>query len=148
MARITLHLHNATDIKTLPSAENFNAWVDLSYQEDEETEVSIRLIDIEEMSELNEQYRKKSGPTNVLSFPDDDEFSDEHYLGDIAICAPIVNQEAIDQGKSPMDHWAHMSIHAMLHLQGFDHVDEKEAKVMESLERALLDKIGVSDPYQ
>lgn len=115
------------------------------------TEVTIRIVGIEEMTYLNTTYRHKTGPTNVLSFP----FSmpkeagiDLSILGDIVICADVVNQEAILQNKPAEAHWAHMVVHGVLHLLGYDHVKEEEAKIMEALEVEVLTKLGFPDPYR
>jgi probable rRNA maturation factor len=114
-----------------------------------ETEISVRLVDTGEMAALNMDYRGRTGPTNVLSFP-------AHLppelglplLGDIVICAPVVRAEATAQGKSPRAHWAHMAVHGTLHLLGYDHVDEAGAAAMESLESAILADLGFPCPYR
>ena len=114
------------------------------------TEVTLRIVDLDEMTLLNEGYRRKKGPTNVLSFPfnmPDGVDMDTPILGDVIICAPIVNQEAIDQQKAANAHWAHMVIHGVLHLQGYDHETEEEATLMESLEINLLKTQGFPNPY-
>jgi probable rRNA maturation factor len=100
---------------------------------------------------LNERYRNKPGPTNVLAFPAEDmplPDSEPRQLGDIAICAAIVAREAEEQGKTREAHWAHIVIHGCLHLAGFDHEAESDAREMESREAALLAELGVADPYQ
>ncbi len=108
----------------------------------------IRLLDAPESAALNQQYRGKSGPTNVLSFglnaPWDQQTT---YLGDILICAPVVIHEAQAQGKSVRAHCAHMVVHGVLHLRGYDHLNEHEATVMEALERRILNQLAYSDPY-
>ncbi len=115
-------------------------------------EVTIRLVDTPEITALNTQYRQKSKPTNVLSFPFDMppeslEDGEIQILGDIVICAKIVNQEAIEQGKSPTAHWAHMVIHGTLHLLGYDHETETDATTMEAIEITLLESMGFPNPY-
>jgi len=138
-----------------PDDESFSRWVTetLASQADQcaanlQPEVSIRINDEAEMSALNERYRHKSGPTNVLSFPADlpPEIC-SGLLGDIVICAPVVEREAKEQHKSVISHWAHMTVHGTLHLLGFDHVEESDANTMESLERYLLVGMGYPDPY-
>jgi len=124
--------------------------------------LSLRIVDISEMQALNHQFRQKTKPTNVLSFPNTDyaiepqldrsiphsiPWDNEYYLGDIILCAPIIEQEAKDQNKSLEHHWAHMIVHGVLHLLGYDHVEEKQAEEMESLEISILQKIGFSNPY-
>ena len=97
---------------------------------------------------LNRDYRGKDCPTNVLSFPMElpEEFN-MPMLGDLVICAPVVAREAEEQGKSPESHWAHMVVHGVLHLQGYDHQNSAEAEEMESLERRILAGLGYPDPY-
>ncbi len=120
-------------------------------KQSEPIELTIRIVDLNEMTELNSTYRGKKKPTNVLSFP----FSsppgitlDIPILGDIVICAPIVNQEAIDQHKSQASHWAHMIIHGILHLQGYDHETDDEATLMETQEIETMKMLGFSNPYE
>lgn len=114
-------------------------------------EVTIRIVDTAEMTELNEQYRHKKGPTNVLSFPFDmpEELKNETpILGDIIICADVVNREANEQQKTRDAHWAHMIVHGTLHLLGYDHETEAEAAIMEPNEIAILQTLGFNNPYQ
>lgn len=113
-------------------------------------EVTIRIVDIPEMTALNEGFRHKTGPTNVLSFPADlPDAAKQAYpvLGDIVICADIVNREAAEQGKTENSHWAHMVIHGVLHLLGHDHVKDDEAEQMETLEIKLMQQLGFANPY-
>lgn len=139
-----------------PDDESFSRWVitTLEVQADKCTpnrapEISIRINNETEMSALNERYRLKIGPTNVLSFPADlPPEIDSGLLGDIVICAPVVEREAKDQGKSVASHWAHMTVHGTLHLLGFDHIEAVEAEHMENLETRLLLSMGFPDPYQ
>ena len=114
-----------------------------------QTELSIQVIDETAMQTLNHQFRDKNKPTNVLSFPYEPMPGVTlDLLGDIALCAPVIQQEAAEQGKSLMDHWAHMLVHGMLHLRGFDHIEDEEAEVMEALEIELLAKHGIQNPYE
>ena len=111
-------------------------------------ELSIRITDIEEAARLNERYRAKSGPTNVLSFPADiPDVAQSGLIGDLVICAPVVLKEASEQHKSAQAHWAHLVIHGLLHLLGHDHQTDPEAAAMEALETRLLQHFGFSDPY-
>lgn len=115
-------------------------------------EVTLRIVDSDEMTTLNSRYRHKQGPTNVLSFPnDEDEINIDdlthRFLGDIVICAEVVNQEALDQHKSNQAHWAHMVIHGVLHLLGYDHVEESDAHLMEETEINILKRLGFPNPY-
>ncbi|EED31350.1 putative metalloprotease H16_A0526 [gamma proteobacterium NOR5-3] len=112
-------------------------------------EAALRIVDAKEMQQLNAQYRGKDRPTNVLSFPADlpaDVTLD--LLGDIVICAPVVQEEAATQGKPLAAHWDHMLIHGVLHLLGFDHESDAEATHMELLETQALATLGWPCPYQ
>lgn len=115
-------------------------------------ELAIRIVNEEEGSCLNETYRGKAGPTNVLSFP----FAPPEalpsdlqvpLLGDIIICAPVVKKQALEQNKPEKNHWAHLTVHGTLHLLGYDHVNNEEANIMEDLEVIILNKLGFPDPY-
>jgi probable rRNA maturation factor len=105
-----------------------------------------------ESQELNHQYRGKNKPTNVLSFPFEipehlPEGVEIELLGDLIICAPVVEREAQEQNKALLAHWAHMTLHGCLHLLGYDHIEDKEAEEMESLEIEILQKMGFPNPY-
>lgn len=108
-------------------------------------ELCIRIVDEAESAALNQRYRKKNGPTNVLAFPLD--INPFGLLGDLAICAKVVRKEACEQGKTVTAHFSHMVVHGVLHLLGFDHQTEKQALEMESLEIKFLQKLGFSNPY-
>ncbi len=110
----------------------------------------IRLVDSNEMADLNARYRHKQGPTNVLSFEADVVAPDsgERLLGDVVICAPVVTAEAQLQHKSTADHFAHLVVHGVLHLCGYDHETAEEAQVMERTEVAILSGLGIDDPYR
>jgi probable rRNA maturation factor len=135
----------------VPTAEDIRHWIGAAlagHTTRELVEVSVRLVDEAEMAQLNETYRGKKGTTNVLSFPADLPAElDLPLLGDIVICAPVVAAEAAQQGKSASAHWAHMTIHGTLHLLGYDHIDEDDATVMETLESAILGQLNYSCPY-
>lgn len=144
----------ASDCSGLPDNDVLIKWADLAAAQRGSAELVIRLVDEEESAELNETYRQKKGPTNVLSFPFEmpeelpsDAISDD-ILGDLVICAPVVAKEAKEQGKPVLSHWAHMVIHGCLHLQGYDHVNEDDALVMEAIEIGLLSSIGINNPYE
>lgn len=112
-------------------------------------EVYIRIVNEAESAELNQRYRGKIGSTNVLSFPCEvPEGVPNHVLGDLVICAPVVEREAIEQGKPPHAHWAHMVVHGLLHLQGYDHQADSDAEIMEAKEILLLDGLGFLNPYE
>lgn len=111
-------------------------------------EICIKIVTKEESQYLNNTYRQKNKPTNVLSFPSEiPDFVDSPLLGDLAICESVVKKEAQQQNKAVFDHWAHLTIHGCLHLLGFDHIENDEAEAMESLEIMLLTKLGIASPY-
>lgn len=147
---ITLDLQIACQNQHLPSADDFQKWLDcalLPYNKP--FELTIRLVDTQESQALNQQYRGKDKPTNVLSFPFEVPDGVElDLLGDLVICADIVEQEANEQHKTLNHHWAHMVIHGCLHLLGFDHITDDEAEEMEALEVKLLASLQIADPYQ
>ena len=146
---IDLDLQIASDSAHLPTQTDFRRWAEAALNGHDGAELTIRVVDEAESAELNEGYRHKQGPTNVLSFP----FEAPPgvalpLLGDIIICAPVVERQAAEQGKAPAAHWAHMVVHGCLHLLGYDHIDETEAQEMESLETDLLSGLGYPDPYE
>ena len=139
-----------------PARQELAGWVRRALREafDEspaDVEVSVRVVDANEMRGLNREYRGRDYATNVLSFPagDIDGLPAEaaRLLGDIVICADVVNAEAAEQGKLREHHWAHMLVHGTLHLIGHDHREEAEAAVMEALEKRVLKRYGLADPY-
>lgn len=141
----------------VPDASSIEQWVAcvLTSQLDSEhfPEVSIQVVDEATISELNQTYRHKSGPTNILSFPFEappglPEEEAQSMLGDIIVCAQVVSREAEEQGKELKAHWAHMVVHGVLHLLGYDHLDDEEAEAMESLEIQLLSELAFPNPYQ
>ncbi|NLY13370.1 MAG: rRNA maturation RNase YbeY [Gammaproteobacteria bacterium] len=148
---IELDLQIASSASQLPSHADFLAWCSLALrQRTQPSELTIRLVDSAEGLELNSTWRGKDYATNVLSFPADipDGILDIPLLGDLVICVPVVEQEAVEQNKIRLAHWAHLVIHGCLHLLGYDHIEDTEAEEMESLERQLLAEIGYPDPYR
>lgn len=147
---IKIDLQNDTDLSGVPDVNQFQQWVSVSLQQDyDNLEQTIRIVDEDESQALNKTYRGKDRPTNVLSFVAEDcAYLDYQCLGDLVICAPVVEQEARQQHKTLMAHWAHMVVHGMLHLQGYDHLTEQDAGEMEALEIDILSKLGHTNPYQ
>lgn len=143
-------IQRSEKIGSVPSDDEITCWVKLVLRHQRcSASVSVRLVDEVEITSLNTQYRERNEPTNVLSFPCD--LSDEsgmRILGDIVVCEPVVTREALEQGKNPSDHWAHIIIHGLLHLLGFDHIENQQAEEMEGLEVSLLREMDVCDPYQ
>jgi len=143
-------------IEEPPPSNLLQEWAQAAWQGAESAEpfVSLRIVSAQESQQLNNDYRAKNKPTNVLSFPMqmDEAFSmpeilSEIMLGDLAICAEVVASEAQQQQKTLFSHWAHMVVHGMLHLQGFDHIDDAQAEEMESLESQIMQQLGFADPY-
>jgi len=134
---------------TQPDQEQIQRWVDAALDGfNEDTEIVVRIVDEQESAELNEQYRHKHGPTNILSFPVKvPECVELNLLGDLVVCAPVLEKEALDQHKSLSDHWAHIIVHGILHLLGYDHIDDDEAELMESKEITILNKLNIKNPY-
>ena len=147
---ITIDLQNESNSSSIPDIQLITHWVSAALTADYSVlEQTIRIVDESESQQLNKSYRAQDKPTNVLSFPaDDSSYLDYVHLGDLVICAPIVEQEAQQQQKSLVAHWAHMVVHGMLHLQGFDHIEEEDALKMESLEIEILAGLGHTNPYQ
>lgn len=111
---------------------------------DKNAEITIRIVDNDESINLNNIYRKKKYPTNVLSFLVDDEVN---LIGDIVLCAPVIEKEALEQSKKLEAHYAHLIIHGALHLYGYDHENKKDADIMEAKEIKILTKLGYKNPY-
>ncbi len=145
-AEIELQLKTAA--VNLPISDDFKQWASAALRDTHKNSVVIRLVDSDESRQLNRDYRGVDKPTNVLSFPYEApaEIADE-FLGDMIICAPVVEQEARQQNKPLKAHWAHMVVHGMLHLQGYDHQGDEQAEEMERLEGEILATLGFPDPY-
>lgn len=136
------------DDESLPAYEQLSLWASKALQGDSLAHIGVRIVDENESQNLNHQYRGKNKPTNVLSFPMElPEDIEESILGDLVICAPLVEAEAVEQNKSSEERWAHMVIHGVLHLQGFDHLTDEQADEMETLEIKYLEELGYKNPY-
>lgn len=155
MSTVDLHIDIAVDNQYVPQESQFSEWIqtalNLAIINPKVTaqEVCIRIVSSEESATLNETYRKKNGPTNVLSFhyhpiPG----HEDNSLGDLAICAEVVSNEAHAQKKTLDAHWAHMTIHGILHLLGYDHIQDADAQRMEQLEIDILKSLGYTNPYE
>ena len=146
--RAKIDLQNDESLTNLPVQQDFETWVNAALvQKFDNLEQTIRLVGEAESRALNSQYRAKNAPANVLSFTVENDYLDYECLGDLVICAPIVEQEAQQQGKPLPAHWAHMVIHGMLHLQGYNHQNAAEADEMEALEAKILSTLGYTNPY-
>lgn len=133
----------------VPAANTLRRWalVALANRGREAAELTIRIVDRDEGAYLNEHYRGVRGATNVLAFPMEGSVQERTLLGDIVICAPVVSDEAEIQRKPPSNHWAHLVVHGVLHLLGYDHQTPEQAGEMEELERRILGNLGYPDPY-
>ena len=134
-----------------PDAQQIRGWVAAVFTTLERSPLAltVRVVGEEEMTKLNQRHRGRNQPTNVLSFPIEPlPGMGRDLLGDVVICGPVVDREAAIQHKLPMSHWAHMVVHGMLHLFGYDHESDQEATAMETLEKSVLKGLGYSDPYQ
>ncbi|MBK1695284.1 rRNA maturation RNase YbeY [Chromatium weissei] len=154
MTTLELDLQLATECAELPSLAQFEQWVIAALAETRKrAELTIRIVDEQESAMLNRTYRGIDRPTNVLSFPfelppgiaPDDSIAD--LLGDIVICAAVLEREAREQKKMLIAHWAHLVVHGVLHLRGFDHLDDSEAERMETLETRILRNLEFPSPY-
>lgn len=146
---VTVDLQIAYDGQ-VPELALFQKWAEAALQEDvtEDCELSIRLVEVAESAELNLTYRAKSGPTNVLSFPFDSPIPmTPTLLGDLVICVPVVEKEALDQAKQLEHHWAHLVVHGCLHLLGYDHIENDQAEEMEAFEIEILQTLAIDNPY-
>ena len=142
MQKLKLAVQYASILTNLPSRSQFRLWAKAAIRVD--TEATIRVVDEVEGRGLNKTYRGKDYATNVLTFPLTEE---PHLMGDIIICAHVVAAEALAQNKSLEAHYAHLTVHGILHLHGYDHEIEAQAELMESLETAIVSKLGYADPY-
>jgi probable rRNA maturation factor len=149
-ARLEVAVQNAVSTTSVPSRAHIRKWVAAALR-GARGEVTVRIVDPDESARLNLQYRRRRGATNVLSFVGHGENSmpsrELPPLGDVVICAEIVEREAREQRKSLDAHWAHIVVHGALHLLGYDHLTEVEAESMEKRERELLARLGYPDPY-
>ena len=153
---LNLDLQNASSAEDIPGEAQVLDWLQQAMaviENDSDTALTVRVVDTDEGRELNLTWRGKDYPTNVLSFPFEmpeglpPEALDP-YLGDLVLCAPVVSQEAQEQNKQLDAHWAHLLVHGLLHLLGYDHQSDAEAEVMEALETRVVTRLGYAPPYQ
>ena len=137
-----LTVQYATRARLVPTAKDFRQWIDAAIAD--EARITVRLVGAAEGRSLNRDYRGRDYPTNVLTFVLED---GPPYDGDLALCAPVVSREAREQGKDVIAHYAHLTIHGVLHLQGYEHERVPEAVAMEKLETRILKRLGYPDPY-
>ncbi|MDA9007974.1 rRNA maturation RNase YbeY [Porticoccaceae bacterium] len=146
---LIVDIQMASASEEAPDPQSIERWIGAAIgNQRESTELSVRIVDAEEGQALNEQFRGSTGATNVLSFPFENESPEPlPLIGDIVICAPVVAKEAREQNKALDAHWAHMMIHGVLHLLGYDHQNENDANLMESLETEIMQGLGFPPPY-
>lgn len=147
---LTTELQLCSVARDVPREESIRRWADAAFTaaSQGDAEVTIRVVDREEGAALNRTFRNGERATNVLSFDySDDPHVPSGLLGDIVICAPVVSEEATRQEKDAAAHWAHMVVHGVLHLCGYDHVQDEDAAAMEALEARILSRLGFPDPY-
>ena len=164
---IEVELQNPYEYSDLPKESDFQLWVSAAVQEKQLQQskaclsVVVRVVDEEEGLKLNHTYRNKNSTTNVLSFPYEapelallDEIPElaealdaETHLGDLVLCKAVIEKEALEQNKSALQHWAHLIVHGTLHLQAYDHLNDKDAEEMETLEVNILKELGFDNPY-
>ena len=147
---INLDVQYELDAPGLPEQEQVRRWVTAALEgcAKPEADIVVRIVDEAEITVLNREFRGKDAPTNVLSFPAGAMPGVEHnMLGDVVVCAPVVVGEAVVQHKDLEAHWAHMVIHGVLHLSGYDHIDDDDAEKMESRETVIMQALGYADPW-
>lgn len=147
--KVSVYLQKQVKMSHIPSKQQFEHWAQAALiKKKTPVEVTLRIVDSAESAQLNEKYRHKKGPTNVLSFTYSPiPGADHDSMGDLVLCADLVKQEAHCEHKTIVSHWAHLLIHGLLHLQGYDHEQPDEAKVMETLETKIMEKLGFPNPY-
>jgi probable rRNA maturation factor len=149
--RLDLTVACAAPRRGVPASASFRRWVEAALagaRHRRPAELSIRIVGAREGRALNRQYRGKDYATNVLSFPVElPRGIVSPLLGDLVIAAPVVAREAREQGKTPRDHYAHLTVHGTLHLLGYDHQNDADAERMEALETRILASLGIADPY-
>lgn len=158
-ARVHVELQRACEVGSVPAPGEIRAWIEAAvdaagaWDDRRDCEIVVRVVDEQESRDLNNRYRDKDRPTNVLAFPSCDAAlpglppGPRRALGDLAICGPVVEREALEQGKPASAHWGHLLIHGTLHLLGYDHRTDAEAAEMERLEVRILADRGFADPY-
>ena len=147
-----LDIQHASEKKCPVSNDMLYKWVEETLKPHQASaELTIRIVDPSEITELNHIYRKKNQPTNVLAFPSklpQGITLDIPFLGDVIICPDILEKESVEQGKDPIAHWAHIVIHGVLHLLGYDHITDPDSEIMQSIEITTLSFLGFDNPYE
>jgi probable rRNA maturation factor len=143
MSETAVTVQFATAGEGMPSPARFRCWAEAALKR--KAQITLRIVGAREGRTLNKQYRRRDYATNVLTFV----YAEQRPLaGDIALCAPVVKREARARKISLAAHYAHLTVHGVLHLQGYDHMTDREAEQMERLEARILKKLGFADPYR
>ena len=147
---LSIDIQRACPSEESPDEDSIKRWASAAIRDERDnSELNLRIVDERESADFNHQYRGKTGATNVLSFPFDAVTPEPlPILGDLVVCAPVVNREASEQQKSSEAHWAHIIVHGVLHLLGYDHIDNSDAEQMEALETAILLELNFPAPYE
>jgi probable rRNA maturation factor len=147
---LSIDIQMACPSEEAPDEDSIKRWVSAAIRDERDnSELNLRIVDEQESADFNQQYRGKTGATNVLSFPFDAVTPEPlPILGDLVVCAPVVNREANEQQKTTEAHWAHIIVHGVLHLLGYDHIDDKDAEQMEGLETAIMLELNFPAPYE
>jgi len=150
---LDMDIQRLVDGPSVPDDDVIRGWVKHALGADDAVLINLRIVDQAEGWALNKQWRGKDYPTNVLSFPAsvpvlDNALDNKRVLGDVVLCAPVIEREATEQSKSLESHWAHLVIHGLLHLHGFDHTHAEQAVAMEAREIELLAGLGFDNPYK
>lgn len=142
-SKVKLSVQYALNAKGIPTIPQFKKWVKAALTQD--ADITIRIVEEHEGQELNNKFRGKKTATNVLTFFYDDILP---LTGDIVLCAAVIKKEAQQQDKTLMAHYAHLTVHGVLHLQGYDHENDQDATIMEQIETNIVTGLGYDDPYQ
>jgi probable rRNA maturation factor len=147
---LSIDIQMACPSEESPDEDSIKRWASAAVRDEcDNSELNLRIVDEIESADFNQQYRGKTGATNVLSFPFDAVTPEPlPILGDLVVCAPVVNREAREQQKTSEAHWAHIIVHGVLHLLGYDHIDDKDAEQMEGLETAIMLELNFPAPYE
>lgn len=155
MHKFRLIVQNPGKFKNIPTQKKLKLWIETALEmipnipNHAKPSLTIRFIEKEESAQLNESYRHKQGPTNILSFQDENipGFPSTSY-GELALCVPLIQEEALTQNKTVEAHFAHLVLHGLLHLLGYDHIEPNEATQMEECEIMILERLGYRNPYE
>ncbi|MBQ3884467.1 MULTISPECIES: rRNA maturation RNase YbeY [Succinivibrio] len=153
--QVIIDLQIATDeaLESYPSLELMTKWATVALKtggRNKDSEITIRMVNSEEIHQLNSTYRHVDRPTNILSFPFElpEGVEDLPLLGDLVVCKEVLERECKEQNKTLEEHFAHLIVHGCLHLIGYDHIEEEDAKEMEPLEIKAMEELGYDNPYK